>query len=334
MSKTEVLFLCPLRGNGGIVSWAKKYIDHCGDEISLHPVDISPDKDFTKFTKLDRIYYGVKAFFKIRRETKKALNQYGNTRILHIASAGGLGVFRDYWVATFCKRRNITSILHCHFGCIKELYERTDLIGSLFRKLIAKYDQIWVLDNKSQSFLNSFPNNQGKVFLTPNPVDVPASCDLSPKKYTKIGFVGNLIPSKGIFDLVLAVKEIEYTELYIVGEGKEEDKQHIKEIAENKIDSFVHFLGRLPNKKAIEIIDQIDILALPTYYQAEAFPISILEAMSRGKLVISCSRAAIPDMLTSVDGSKCGLLVPPKSPKDIKKAITWCQTHTKEADEM
>ena len=67
------------------------------------------------------------------------------------------------------------------------------------------------------------------------------------------------------------------------------------------------------------------MIALPTYYPSEAFPISILEAMSRGKMVISCPRAAIKDMLTAVDGKPCGILVREKSVDDIVDAIKWCQ---------
>ena len=78
----------------------------------------------------------------------------------------------------------------------------------------------------------------------------------------------------------------------------------------------------------------VDIVALPTYYHSEAFPISIIEAMSLSKLLISCNQAAVPDMLTSLDGSPCGLLVEKKSSDAIVDAINWCQTHKEEADTM
>jgi len=82
-----------------------------------------------------------------------------------------------------------------------------------------------------------------------------------------------------------------------------------------------------------------EILNLNVSYHYEessdtASPISIIEAMSLTKMVISCDRAAIPDMLTALDGSRCGLLVEPKSSDAIKNAIEWCQSHKEEADEM
>jgi glycosyltransferase involved in cell wall biosynthesis len=90
----------------------------------------------------------------------------------------------------------------------------------------------------------------------------------------------------------------------------------------------------MPNDEAVKILETIDILALPTYYPWEAFPISILEAMSRGKMVISTDRAAIPDILTDLDGNKCGCIVGERSPEQIYNAIKWCQNHKEEADTM
>ena len=78
----------------------------------------------------------------------------------------------------------------------------------------------------------------------------------------------------------------------------------------------------------------VDIVALPTYYPWEAFPISIIEAMSLTKMVISCPRAAIKDMLTDLEGNPCGMLVEPKSADAIAEAIEWCQSHKDKADVM
>ena len=90
----------------------------------------------------------------------------------------------------------------------------------------------------------------------------------------------------------------------------------------------------MPNPEAVRFMREIDIIALPTYYPSEAFPISILEAMSLTKMVISCPRAAVQDMLTGIDGDPCGILVEPKSVDAIVDAINWCQAHKEEADKM
>ena len=90
----------------------------------------------------------------------------------------------------------------------------------------------------------------------------------------------------------------------------------------------------MPNEKVIEFLDAVDMIALPTYYPWEAFPISILEAMSQGKIVITTRRAAIGDMLTGLDGQPCGCFVREKSVDDIADAIKWCMDNPSLADEM
>ena len=254
---------------------------------------------------------------------------------MHIASGLGYGVIRDYFLAQSFKKVHGKCILHCHNGGIQKLYESKSLIGFFFRKSLLLFHQIWVLDEHSMSFLNSKPGLSNKIFLTPNSIDVPTHCNLSPKTYYKIGFVGNVIPSKGIYELTKAVYELNNeTQLLIIGDGATQTLEYIREIAGNKLNKEIKLLGRLSNEEAVKTIESLDIICLPTYYPAEAFPISILEAMSRGKLVISCPRAAIPDMLTSLNGTRCGILVPEKDPKAISDAIIWCQNNHKEADIM
>lgn len=53
-----------------------------------------------------------------------------------------------------------------------------------------------------------------------------------------------------------------------------------------------------------------------------------------GKLVISTPRAAIPDMLTATDGSRCGIIVDEQNVEQLTEAINWAYTHNAEADEL
>lgn len=325
-----------MKGNGGIASWTKKFLaTFPRSEYNLYPVNIAPDKDFTKFRGRDRLYYGIKSFLRVRKEIKKLLRNNSSIPLMHITSGGGLGIIRDYYLAKALSKRKLKTILHCRFGNIAEMTTQKGFIGRYTQRALDLYDQIWVLDKKSYNFLRENQQWKDKIFLTPNSIEVPATCDLKPKDYKRVGFVGNIVPTKGIFELVEAVQSIDNdTELFVVGQGLDEDIKHIKDIAGEKFDKTIHLLGRLPNTEAVKMMESFDIICLPTYYQGEAFPISILEAMSKGKLVISCSRAAIPDMLTAVDGSNCGVLVPEKNVKAIADAIKWSQGHKSEADDM
>jgi glycosyltransferase involved in cell wall biosynthesis len=334
--KIKILGLYPMQGNGGIASWTKKFLATFPDEeYKICPVNIAPDKDFTKFSGTDRILYGIKAIVRIRKDISGILKQNPDIQVMHITTGGGFGALRDNTVARICRKHGIKTIMHCRFGTIKEFYEGNKLTSWVFRKNLELYDRIWVLDRRSADFLRTIPDIKDKIELTPNSIEVPEECDLRPKSYKRVGFVGNIVPTKGIFELVEAISYLDNgTELFIVGQGLDVDINRIKTIAGEKLGKNIHLLGRLPNAEAVSLMETLDIIALPTYYAGEAFPISILEAMSRGKLVISCPRAAIPDMLTAIDGTLCGILVSDKDSKAIADSIEWCQDHNDVADEM
>ena len=332
----KILGLYPMNGNGGIASWTKKYLSTFPDEeYVIVPVNIAPDKDFTKYSGLDRIWYGTKAILRIFLDVKRTLKANPDISIMHITTSGGFGALRDHLVMRLCHKHHVKTIMHCRFGTIKEFYEGSGLCSRYFRKNVYQYDQTWVLDRRSTTFLKSIEEIKEKIYLTPNSIEVPDDIEIRPKEYKKIGFIGNIVPTKGIFELVQAVVSLENSiSLYIAGPGSDEDIKRLKLMAGDKMDKTIFLLGKLPNSEAVKMMESMDILCLPTYYPGEAFPISILEAMSRGKLVISCPRAAIPDMLTSLDGSRCGVLVPEKDSQAIEKAVEWCQEHIEEADDM
>ena len=339
--KTKVLLLCPYpkdlkEGAGGIGSWAKVFVaTFPNEEFELYTVNIAPAIFFGRMSRWERPLQGLKTTFRITKEIFKLLKTHPDIKIMHTTTSGGGGSLRDYIVCKICRLHGVKCIMHCRFGTIKEFYESSGFFPKIFRKNLDLYDQIWVLDHRSEVFLQKQRGLESKVFHTPNSIDVPEHVDLQPKSYKRVGFVGNLLQTKGILELTQAVASLDNdTVLIIAGTGPEEIISQIKSIAGSKLGKQIMMLGSIPNKDAVNLIESLDILALPTYYPGEAFPISILEAMSRGKLVVSCPRAAIPDMLLSLDGTLCGLLVEERNPMALNKAIIWCQDHSEEADEM
>lgn len=332
----KIIGLFPLTGNGGIASWAKKFMKTFPDEeYQFTFVNVSPSIPRTggiSETFLFRTLSGLLAMFRILRDIKKKITN-DNYDILHTTTSGNIGSLRDYYVARLCKKHGVKTIMHCRYGCITEDIHSNGFIGKLLRKSIREFDQIWVLDSRSFNTLKSIENLKGKVFLTPNSIDVIENMDLSPKEYKRVAFIGNLYPTKGLYELVKACTRAD-VRLDIIGPGSNEVVAKVKKIAGDKLDMSIFIHGRLSNTEAVKFMHDVDIVALPTYYPWEAFPISIIEAMSLTKMVISCPRAAVKDMLTDLNGNPCGMLVKPKSSDAIVEAINWCQTHKKEADVM
>lgn len=332
----KIIGLFPLTGNGGIASWTKKFTKTFPDnEHQFTFVNVSPSVPRTgglSETFLFRTLSGISAMFRILRELKMVMKK-DKYDILHTTTSGNIGSFRDYCVAKLCKKYGVKTIMHCRYGCITEDIQSTGLVGKLLRKSMNEFDQIWVLDSRSYNTLKGRENLMDKVYLTPNSIDVNEKMNPTPKDYKRVAFIGNLYPTKGLYELVSACTRTD-VRLDVIGPGSDAVVANVKTIAGEKLDKTIFMHGRLPNPEAIKFMHEVDIVALPTYYPWEAFPISIIEAMSLTKMVISCPRAAVKDMLTDIDGKPCGMLVAPKSSDAIVEAINWCQTHKEKADEM
>lgn len=329
----RILGLFPLEGNGGIASWAQKYIaTFSSDEYEMLSVNVSRRKGKRRDWLWHRIIYGILSLMHIIRNVKSALI-HDNIDIVHATTSGSYGSYRDYLIGRLCKKYAIKCILHCHYGCITEDMQSKGLVGHLLRKALKEYDQIWVLDVRSYSTLNNIPYLRGKIRLTPNSIDVNENIDYNIKKFSRMAFIGNLIPSKGIYEVVEAATRCNIR-LDIVGPGTEPVLTRIKRLSRDKLNKSIFIHGRLANSEAVKFMKEVDIVVLPTYYPSEAFPISILEAMSLTKMVITCPRAAIPDMLKDHDGNLCGILVKPRSVIDIVSAVNWCQQHINEANKI
>ena len=330
----KILLIAPLSVNGGIASWAKNYMATFKDaEFQLIALDSSSKYRSPNDTSLiKRVFIGLLDLIKLRQQVKTILNNE-KFCISHVTTSGNIGSFRDIVIGHILKKKNCKIILHCHYGCLSEDIKNGFLIGFFLRKALALYDQIWVLDKNSYKTLGSFSKFKNKVCLTPNPIRVQENVDFSQKNYKNIVFIGNVIPEKGIFELLHAVLMCDIR-LDIVGPAKQNILSKIYEIAERELNHKIFYHGKMPNDKAMAVLERSDILALPSYYPFEAFPISILEAMSLAKLVISTNRAAIPDILTDKDGSLCGIIVKEKSVDEIVNAINFCQQNSVFADQM
>ena len=332
----KVLFVAPTHGNGGIASWAANYRKNISEDFELINISVSNRRSLNVHASfVKRLFDGVLDMYDVLRDIRNSINSNPDARIMHLTISGNPGTIRDFRILKIAKKHGLKCIIHCHFGSVWSDVQLENFWGRLLRDTLSMADQIWVLDKKSLNALEKYEGTKGKVILNPNFLDVPEVNLVSNKIFKKVAFVGNLFPSKGIYDLVKAVSSLsDETELHVVGPGLPEVVNTIESLAGASLNNRIKLYGRLSNTEAIKLIENMDIIALPTYYRGEAFPISILEAMSRGKLVISCDRGAIRDMLTSEDGSPCGLIVKPHNTDDIVRAILWCKDHLADANEM
>jgi glycosyltransferase involved in cell wall biosynthesis len=137
-----------------------------------------------------------------------------------------------------------------------------------------------------------------------------------------VGFVGWLIPIKGVTYLIKAMAEVVQRHpnslLVLVGKGDEKGEEEIKlkEQVENLgLADNVRFLGWRPDVD--EIMGCFDIFVLPSLN--EGMGRVLVEAMSAGLPIVASRVGGIPDL---VKHGENGLLVPPADAGALERAIS------------
>lgn len=132
-----------------------------------------------------------------------------------------------------------------------------------------------------------------------------------------IGAVGRLVWQKGFEYLVLAMPEIvaqlPAAKLTLVGDGAL--RNVLEDLARQlKVENSVCFAGY--RNDVDTILPSFDIVAVPSV--KEGFPMVTLEAMAMAKPIVT---SRIPGIIEQISDRREGILVPPKKPKAIAKAV-------------
>lgn len=127
-------------------------------------------------------------------------------------------------------------------------------------------------------------------------------------------FLSNMLREKGPLVLaealgLLAARGIEVDATF-AGTPSEETRGQLEDaIARHGIADRVSIVGRVEGAAKDELFRTHAVLAFPTYYRREIFPLVVLEAMKWGMPVVTTNIGAITDMV--VEGAT-GFIVPPQ----------------------
>ncbi|MDQ3136732.1 MAG: glycosyltransferase family 4 protein [Gemmatimonadota bacterium] len=139
-------------------------------------------------------------------------------------------------------------------------------------------------------------------------VALPLTVERAPHTGLTIGFVGRLVPEKGL-DLLFraAVKLVGRWSITVVGTGPAQEE--LEALAERLgIAGRVTWRGALPRSAVDEVWPRLDVVVVPsrtTPRWIETTPRAALDAMAHGIAVIGSAAGAIPEAL-----GQAGLVVP------------------------
>lgn len=190
-------------------------------------------------------------------------------------------------------------------------------------KLLKRSDLITTVSKSvCKELINEYNVDPGRIRIVYNGVEETLFCPVKNKiqaeKY--ILYVGRLTYRKGLFDLIDSVKylskEIPDIRFIIVGGGHLSDKIKVKISNLGLKDNFL-IKGHIPKEELIKLYQNATIYVVPSHY--EGLPTVLLEAMSCGLPVVATAINANLDVIKSGEN---GILVNPKSPREMAKAIS------------
>lgn len=241
-----------------------------------------------------------------------------------------------------CERRGITHI-HAHFGTNSaavamlahelggpgysftvhgpEEFDKPELIA--LREKIARARFVVGVSSfgRSQLYRYCEAKDWGKVHVVRCGVDAGyvAAPPTPVPDVPRFASVGRLCEQKGQLILVEAAAQLKRAgrkfELVLVGDGPmRSDVENV--IAREGLQAFVRITGWASGEEVRREIEAARTFVLPSF--AEGLPVVIMEALGRGRPVISTFIAGIPEL---VQNDVCGWLVPAGSVDDVTRAM-------------
>lgn len=131
-------------------------------------------------------------------------------------------------------------------------------------------------------------------------------------------FVGTIIPSKGLLDLLEAMQQLAPArpklQIYCIGGGPLEQELSAK-ISHAGLSGRFHMVGRRTSSQVAQWMAASDLFCLPSH--SEGCPNVVIEAIACGRPVVGTDVGGIPELLDQ----ESGILAPPNSPGNLATAI-------------
>lgn len=211
------------------------------------------------------------------------------------------------------KKYNGKVIYHCHnefpstFG-LKKIIETTDkfiCVSKYIKRQLSSYlnleeDKFYVLKNCVDE--NKFKPNAN---IDKNKIDsIRKKYGFKDEDFIII-FAGRIVPEKGVFELIEAIKLVENknVKLMIVGsalnalQAKTDYQIKIEKLIEN-IDNKIFFTGFVSYNEMPYLYKAADVAIIPSVWNDPA-PLTVIEAIMSGLPIITTNSGGIPEYVNS-----------------------------------
>ena len=254
------------------------------------------------------------------------------------------GFFRDFVIIWFSYLQGHRIVCHLKGGNYDNFYEaQPKCMRWLIRKTLLRTDSLLVLGERLRDMYNFEPKLKNRIQVVPNGLpfhlnkpEMPKTLPENKSEPIRLLYLSNLIESKGYLDLLEAVRilvkeyeipvECRFCGLFLANKPDDvlvHDAVYGQKLFEdfvttNNLEKNVTYCGAVSGEEKNRELRDAHFFVLPTNYNNEGQPVSIIEAMAFGNVVVSTDYRAIPDMVVH---EKTGFLVPYGQPKVIARVI-------------
>lgn len=232
------------------------------------------------------------------------------------------GNIRDLIILELLRIQHKKCVIHLHGGYYRQLVEQDmcNLQRKINYKLVSQLAGTIVLGESLRSIFQGMISDE-KIFVIPNCIDDKYLMDEADfeKKINELNdydikhvlYLSNFIRDKGYLK-VLEMAKIEKKVREEAGKKIErkfhfdfagiffeenEKKAFLNFIVENGLSTYVTYHGVVDGEKKRDLLKRCDIFVLLTQYRNEGQPVSILEAMGNGMVIVTTNHAGIPDIV-------------------------------------
>lgn len=282
--------------------------------------------------------FSIKKLLNSIRFNLEAYKILGSNVIYITPGQSFLGVLKFGFFICIAKLFRKKIVLHIHGNYLHQEYQRLNrLRKKIVKSILSLSNSGIVLSESLKPNLTPFLDTQ-KINVIYNFVEdyviEDAKENIKKKSLDKlrIFYLSNLMLEKGILDLLEALKILERNN--IPYEAKLAGNIDVS--SRNKINEYfdilknVSYLGVVDGKRKKSLLLWGNIFVFPSYYKMEGQPISILEAMATGNIVLASDHAGIADIFSLNNG----LFIRVKDPKDIVQKINNVRDNKERYEEI
>ena len=301
----------PLKSKGGMATVIQEMLE---SEILNNDFDLEMHESYRDGNIFYRLIFSIYSFIKF-------LFIYKKYDIFHIHMASYGSTFRKGLYINILKNKGKKTILHIHGAEYLIFYNKLPENKKL------KVKRIWESADKIIVLSEQWKKDFFKIFNLENIVVINNGINIKKLKLANsiiedsrnnFLFLGRLGKRKGAYDLIEAmeniIKKFPKIKLYMAGDGEVEE---IKKLIQDKnLRENIVVVGWADFNKKIDLLNKVATVVLPSYN--EGLPMTILEGMAVGKVIISTNVGGIPEVVINDEN---GLVIEPGDVSSLLKAM-------------